>query len=104
MNQAVWYIFYPSAPLTDPYARIWLAAAQHEGSLNFPGVNFGAVTIFTPQKKYDPDPNSPQELMTLAPFPAGVPTGAAVPEPSTLLLTMAGISGLAFYRRKSASR
>jgi len=99
MNQAVWHILTPSAPMTDPFATIWYTRAQQAALLGFPGVPFDLVTILTPLNQHDPDPHSPQEMMTLFPVPFGSPTGGpATPEPSTLVLLATGLSGLSVAR------
>ena len=86
INYAVWNIFDSSAPLPGN-APYWRAQAQAEAKLGFPGVNFYRVGIYTPVTQYDPDPNGPQELLTL------------VPEPGTLLLLGSGIAGWLARRR-----
>ncbi len=81
MNYAVWNIFDPTAPLPGN-AAYWLAQAQLEASLGFPGVNFHDVAIFTPVYQYDANPDGPQELMSL------------VPEPTTMFLLAGGLLGV----------
>ena len=80
INYAVWHIFDSSAPLPGN-APFWLVSAQQEANLGFPGVNFYEVGIYTPVNQFDPDPNGPQELLTI------------VPEPGTLVLLGSGLVG-----------
>jgi len=85
MNYAVWHIFYSGAPL-EQNAQYWLNAAQQEAAQGFPGVDFTQVEILTPTNQYDPDPNGPQELLTLV--------ASSAPEPGTLILLGTGLVGL----------
>ena len=94
MNYAVWHIFDPAVPL-DPGALMWLEAAQAEAALGFPGVPFNHVFIITPIDQYDPNPNDPQEFLTIDPRLQGTP------EPGTLLLLGTGLVGL--WKRKLLS-
>jgi hypothetical protein len=86
INYAVWNIFDSSAPLLYN-APSWLAQAQKEASLGFPGVDFSQVGIYTPTNQYDTNPSGPQELLTLS------------PEPGTLLLLASGLAGLLTRKR-----
>ncbi|HEY4960023.1 MAG TPA: PEP-CTERM sorting domain-containing protein, partial [Terriglobales bacterium] len=63
----------------------------------FPGVPFNDVFIITPVDQYDPNPNSPQEFLTIDPRVGGGTT----PEPGTLLLLGTGLVGL--WKRKLLS-
>ena len=90
INYAVWHIFNPSFPLPGTGPLYWLNLAQQEASLGFPGVNFYQIGIYTPINQYDPNPNGPQELLTI------------VPEPGTLLLLGSGLMG--FWARKRLRR
>jgi hypothetical protein len=85
INYAVWHIFDSSAPLLGN-APYWLASAQQEAILGFPGVNFYQVGVYTPVDQYDANPEGPQEVLTI------------VPEPGTLLLLGSGLVG--FWARK----
>jgi hypothetical protein len=86
INFAVWHIFDSSVSLNQG-AQAFLNQAQQEAVLGFPGVNFYRVGIYTPVNQYDPDPNHPQEFLTI------------VPEPGTLLLLGSGLVGLLGRRR-----
>jgi hypothetical protein len=98
MNEAVWHIFDPNSPI-DAGGLAWLAAAQAEGRLGYPGVDFNRVYIITPVDQYNPDPNSIQEFMYIGNDPSSSNSpGASTPEPCTLVLV--GTGGLAFLRRK----
>ena len=96
MNYAVWHIFDPAVPLGQG-AQIWLEKAQAEMALGFPGVPFNDVFIITPVDQYDPNPNGPQEFLTIDPRVGGGTT----PEPGTLLLVGTGLVGL--WKRKLLS-
>ena len=87
INYAVWHIFDPSAPLPGTGPLYWLKLAQQEANIGFPGVDFYQIGIYTPINQYDPNPNGPQELMTI------------VPEPGTLLLLGSGLAGLLARKR-----
>ena len=87
INYAVWHIFDPSAPLPGTGPLYWLNLAQQEANIGFPGVDFYQIGIYTPINQYDPNPNGPQELMTI------------VPEPGTLLLLGSGLAGLLARKR-----
>lgn len=95
MNYAVWHIFDPAVPL-DPGALMWLEAAQAEAALGFPGVPFNHVFIITPVDQYDPNPNDPQEFLTIDPR-----LQSSTPESGTLLLLGTGLVGL--WKRKFLS-
>ena len=88
MNVAVWYNFDNNTPLTTG-AQFWLAQAQQEANNGFPGVNFHRVAAYTPLNQYDPDLNSPQEIITI------------VPEPTSLVLFGSGLVGLLARKRTS---
>ena len=90
MNYAVWHIFDPAVQLSQQ-AQFWLRQAQMEAANGFPGVNFNQVDILTPVNQYDPDLNSIQEFLYLAPN--------VIPEPSTLLLVGTELVGLLGCRR-----
>ncbi|MGB8888608.1 MAG: PEP-CTERM sorting domain-containing protein [Candidatus Korobacteraceae bacterium] len=94
MNEAVWHIFDPSSPI-DAGGLAWLAAAQAEARLGFPGVDFNKVYIITPVNQYDPNDNDIQEFMYIGndPSSSGSP-GAATPEPASLALLGTGALGL----------
>ncbi|HVO63511.1 MAG TPA: PEP-CTERM sorting domain-containing protein [Terriglobales bacterium] len=91
INFAVWHIFDSSVPLSLN-AQYWLGQAQQEAQLEFPGVNFNSVTIYTPLNQYglgsngNLDPDAPQELLTI------------VPEPGSLILLGGGL--LTLWRAK----
>jgi hypothetical protein len=87
INYAVWHIFDPSAPLPGTGPLYWLNLAQQEANLGFPGVDFYQIGIYTPINQHDPNPNGPQELLTI------------VPEPGTLLLLGSGLAGLLARKR-----
>lgn len=99
MNYAVWHIFNSDAPLLGD-ASTWLADAQAQAAMHFPGDDFSDVWIVTPLNQHDPDPNGPQEFLYLGQDPpvsnglAGQPT----PEPGTWLLMGTGL--LAVIGRK----
>jgi hypothetical protein len=86
INFAVWHIFDSSVSL-NPNAQNWLNLAQQEALIGFPGVDFYAVGIYTPVNQYDPNPETPQEFLTI------------VPEPGTLLLLGSGLAGLLARKR-----
>jgi len=86
INIAVWYNFDNSTPLTVG-AQNWLNLAQQEANIGFPGVNFHRVSIYTPVDQYDPNPDGPQELLTI------------VPEPTSLVLLAGGFLGLLARKR-----
>jgi hypothetical protein len=86
INFAVWYTFDTSTPLTSG-AQVWLALAQQEANDGFPGVNFNRVAIYTPLNQYDPDPEGPQEVLTI------------VPEPASLVLLAGGIGALLMRKK-----
>lgn len=88
MNGAVWYIFDNSAPL-DQGAQFWLNQAEQEAQGGFKGVDFNKVEIITPTNQHDPDPNGPQELLTIV--NGG---GGTTPEPGTFILLGTGLLGL----------
>ena len=88
INFAVWYTFDQDTTLTQG-ALVWLAQAQQEANLGFPGVDFYQVGIYTPVNQFDPDPNGPQEFLTVLPKQRKV-----TPEPGTLLLLGSGLAGL----------
>jgi PEP-CTERM motif len=94
MNIAVWHIFDPAVPL-DQGAQVWLDAAMAEAALGYPGVPFNDVFILTPVDQHDPNPNGPQEFLTIDPKLSGVP------EPGTLVLLGTGLVGL--WKRKLLS-
>jgi len=50
-------------------------------------VNFHRVSIYTPVDQYDPNPDGPQELLTI------------VPEPTSLVLLAGGFLGLLARKR-----
>jgi PEP-CTERM motif len=101
MNEAVWHIFDPNSPI-DAGGLAWLAAAQSEAKLGYPGVDFNRVYIITPVDQYNPDPSSIQEFMYIGNDPSSSSGGASqTPEPGTLLLL--GTGTLAFLRRKFLS-
>ncbi len=85
MNGAVWYIFDSNAPL-DQGAAYWLNAAEQEAQGGFKGVNFYRVEIITPTNQHDPDPNGPQELLTIV--------SGTTPEPGTFILLGTGLVAL----------
>jgi len=86
INLAVWYTFDQSAPVTTG-SQAWLNLAQNEANIGFPGVNFHDVVIYTPLNQFDPDPNSPQELLR------------PVPEPAAFALLAGGLLGVWGRRR-----
>ncbi len=101
MNEAVWHIFDPSSPI-DSGGLAWLAAAQAEAKLGFPGVDFNRVYIITPLDQYDPNDNDIQEFMYIGNDPSSSSGGASqTPEPGTLVLL--GTGALALLRRKLLS-
>lgn len=81
INYAIWHIFNPNTPLPGTAPLYWLAQAQQEAAIGFPGVDFHQVAIYTPLAQYDPNPEGPQELLTI------------VPEPSTWILVGSGLLG-----------
>jgi hypothetical protein len=94
MNYAVWHIFDSAAPL-DSGAQAWLNAARAEAAMGFPGVDFNKVFIITPVDQYDPNPNDPQEFLTIDPrLGSSGSTLGATPEPGTWLLLGTGLLGL----------
>ncbi len=94
MNEAVWHIFDRSSPI-DAGGLAWLAAAQAEARLGFPGVDFNRVYIITPLNQYDPNDNDIQEFMYVGNDPSSSSSpGAATPEPGTLALLGTGALGL----------
>ena len=97
MNSAVWTIFDPSAPCNSQ-CQSWIAAAQQEGQIGFPGVDFNKVYIITPVNQHDPNPNGMQEFMYIGEDPSGgSKNGSQTPEPGTLVLMATGI--MAIFRR-----
>jgi hypothetical protein len=86
INYAVWQIFDRTPPPNGPpsfgNSQAWLTQAQEEAGAGFPGVDFSRVEIFTPLNQYDPNPDSPQELMTI------------VPEPGTFIFLGSGLVSL----------
>jgi hypothetical protein len=100
MNEAVWHIFDPAAPI-DSNGVAWLTAAGQEAKLGYPGVDFNKVYIITPVDQYNPDPNSIQEFMYIGNDPSSSSAGAAAPEPGTLLLL--GTGALAVLKRRFLS-
>jgi len=84
MTMAEWHLFDSSSPL-DQGAQLWLDMADQQAQEGFQGVDFTQVDILTPVNQYDPDPNGPQELLTLV---------APSPEPGTLVLLGTGLLGL----------
>jgi len=88
MNGAAWFIFDNNAPL-DQGAQFWLNAAEQEAQGGFKGVDFTKVEIITPTNQHDPDPNGPQEFMTIV--GSG---GGTTPEPGTFILLGTGLLGL----------
>ena len=86
INFAVWHVFDSTVPLNQG-AQQWLNMAQQEAVNGFPGVNFHDVGIYTPVNQFDPNPESPQEFLTV------------VPEPGTLLLLGSGLMGLLARKR-----
>jgi len=97
MNSAVWTIFDASAPC-DTDCQSWIAAAQQEGKIGFPGVDFNKVYIITPVLQYNPDPNSMQEFMYIGEDPTGSGKNQTTPEPGTLVLMATGAAAL--FRRR----
>jgi hypothetical protein len=98
INTAVWNIFDPAAPCNSECAA-WLAAAQNEAKIGFPGVDFYRVYIITPVNQHDPDPNGIQEFMYIGEDPRGDQNGGAtVPEPGTFVLMGTGV--LAVFGRR----
>jgi len=99
INSAVWNIFDPAAPCNTE-CMAWLAAAQNEARIGFPGVDFYKVYIITPVNQHDPDPNDIQEFMYIGEDTRGGGADGAqtVPEPGTLLLMGTGLMA-AFGRR-----
>ena len=91
INYAVWHIFAPNSPLSGTAPLYWLDLAQQEANIGFPSVDFYQVGIYTPINPFDPDPNGPQELLTIS---QNFPKAPVVPEPATFLLLGSGLAGL----------
>jgi hypothetical protein len=99
MTYAIWHIFDSNAPLFGD-AATWIAAAQAQEQIGFPGSDFNKVYILTPVNQHDPDPNSMQEFMYLGQdaSSSGGAASASTPEPGTFLLLGTGI--LAVLRKR----
>lgn len=99
MNEAVWHIFDPNAPI-DSGGLEWIVSAQAQARLGFPDTDFNKVYIVTPTNVKDPDPNSIQEFMFIGNDPtssSGGPAGTT-PEPASLVLL--GSGALAMFARR----
>jgi PEP-CTERM motif len=99
MNEAVWHIFDPQAPI-DQNGLQWITMAQQAGRNGFAGVNFNDVSIITPVDQYNQDPNSIQEFLYINNTSSGAP-GSTTPEPGTFVLLGTGL--LAVLGRKFVS-
>jgi len=98
MNYAVWHIFDSQAPLLGD-AGMWIAEAQQQAQMHFPGDNFADVWIITPVNQHDQNPNGPQEFLYLGnTAPNGGQPTQTTPEPGTWLLM--GTGALTLLGRK----
>lgn len=95
MNEAVWHIFDPNAPI-DAGGLTWLASAQMAGRGGFAGVNYNDIYVITPVNQYDSDPNSIQEFLYIGDSSPGGTSApdSTTPEPGTLVLLGTGLLAL----------